>query len=395
MSPVLELLCELVALPSVNPGAGEPDELHGESRVVRYIADWLSARKLDYELQEVLPGRHNLLTRLEGGSGPSLVFEAHTDTVGVQNMDIPPFSPTLQDGRIYGRGACDCKASLAAMLWALTEIAATGAPPGTLTFVAACDEEYRYRGVKQLVESGFRADGAIVGEPTQLQLVIAHKGALRAKISTKGRAAHSSQPEQGENAIFYMAEVLKALQEYAQSLRRRPSHPLLGSPTLSVGQIVGGLAPNVVPDYCEINIDRRVLPAEDLPQVEAEIRQWLEKHAPVPWEMEIILADVGLESRPDSPLVTSCRNALKRLGFCSDVVGVPFGTDASKFAHSGTPAVVFGPGNIAHAHTAVEWIETQQVEQAAEVYRLMALEFFQHAFSRDFSAEEEFKTDKA
>jgi len=373
MFDVVSLLRDLVSLPSINPCGGALDATHGEGRVVAFVADWLTARGLDYELQEVLPGRHNLLARLAGRGGPSVVFEAHTDTVEVLNMEIEPFAPALRDGRVYGRGACDCKASLAAMLIALAQTAQQGAPAGDVTLVAACDEEYRYRGVKHLVDGGFRAEGGVVGEPTDLRIVIAHKGALRGQIVTRGRAAHSSQPDQGESAIYHMARVLTAIEQYGRELARRPKHPLLQGPTVSVGLITGGNAPNIVPDRCEISLDRRVLPTENPAAVEAELRAWLTDHAPVPWELEVTLSDNGMDGRPDSAIVARCAGAVDAALGGHEVAGVQYGTDASKLARAGIPSVVLGPGNIAQAHTAVEWIETAQVQTAVEIYRRIML----------------------
>lgn len=369
MSDVVRLLRDLVAIPSVNPCDGPLDDVHGEHRVVQFLAEWLAARKLDHELQEVLPGRHNLIARLTGRGGPSVVFEAHTDTVEILNMDIEPFDPIFRDGRVFGRGSCDCKASLAAMLVALEQTAAQGAPPGDVTLVAACDEEFRFRGVKHLVDGGFRADAGIVGEPTNLRLIIAHKGAIRAQIVTHGKAAHSSRPDQGESAIFHMARVLSAIEDYGQELAWRPQHPLLGGPTISVGLITGGNAPNIVPDRCEISIDRRVLPTEDVGEAEAELRAWLAERAPVPWQMQVVLADGGLDGSPDAPVVALAARAVDAVTGGHETAGAPYGTDASKLARGGIPSLVLGPGDITQAHTAIEWIEVQHVETAVEVYR--------------------------
>ncbi|MCE5241232.1 M20 family metallopeptidase [bacterium] len=369
MSEVVSLLRDLVAIPSINPCGGPLDDTHGEARVVDFVAGWLAARQLDFELTEPLPGRPNLIARLAGRGGPSLVFEAHTDTVEVLNMQIEPFVPELRDGCVYGRGSCDCKSSLAAMLMALEQTARQGAPPGDVTLVAACDEEFRYRGVKHVVDSGFRADGGVVGEPTDLRVIIAHKGALRGQIITHGRAAHSSEPDKGESAIFHMARVLTALEQYGQELSRRPKHPLLQGPTVSVGLISGGNAPNIVPDRCEISLDRRVLPTEEAPGVEAELRAWLAEHAPVPWELQVTLADNGMDGAPDSAIARRAAAAVDAVLGRHEIAGVQYGTDASKLAKGGTPSVVIGPGNIAQAHTAVEWVEVGQVQTAVEVYR--------------------------
>jgi acetylornithine deacetylase len=370
MTEVISLLRELVAIPSVNPSGGEPDDIHGESRMIAYLSEWCRASKLDFELQDVQPGRQNLIARVAGGDGPSVVFEAHLDTVEIANMQIPPFDPALRDGKVYGRGSCDCKASLSAMMVALEQVMERGTPPGEIILAATADEEAHFGGVKRLVETGFRADGAVVGEPTRLDLIVAHKGALRVKITCSGRAAHSSDPSQGDNAIYHMGRVLQAVQAYGQQLADRPRHELVGDPTISVGVISGGLAVNIVPDRCEIAVDRRVTPLETVEQVELELRQWLEERLEgVPWEMSVMLADGPLDGSGDSGIARRCAVALDRVTGSHTVGGVQYGTDASKFAAAGTPAVVLGPGSIAQAHTAIEWVEVAQVEQAVEVYR--------------------------
>lgn len=370
MTDVVPPLCDLVALPSISPCGGEIDELHGEGRVAAFVADWLAARGIDYELQEVFPGRSNVIARLTGRGGASVVFEGHMDTVEIAGMEIDPFTPEIRDGKVFGRGACDCKASLAGMLVALEATAQQGTPPGDVTLAATIDEEHKFAGVKHLVKSGFRADGAVVGEPTSLELIVAHKGAFRALICTHGKAAHSSDPSQGESAIYHMAQVLAALREYAVELATRPQHELVGGPTVSVGTIHGGHAVNIVPDHCEITVDRRVTPLEDIVEVEAEVRAWLaERLAGVPWEMSVTLDDGPLEGSADSGIARRCAAALDAVMGTHHVAGVQYGTDANKFAAAGIPAVVLGPGSILRAHTAVEWVEIDQVEMAAQAYR--------------------------
>jgi acetylornithine deacetylase len=256
------------------------------------------------------------------------------------------------------------------MLVALEHVLARGTPPGDIILAATADEEAHFTGVKRLVESGFRADGAVVGEPTGLDLVVAHKGALRVRIGCTGRAAHSSDPTKGENAIYHMGRVLEAVQAYGPELASRPRHALVGGPTVSVGLISGGQAVNIVPDRCEIAVDRRVTPLESVEQVEAELRQWLAQHLEgVPWELTVLLADNALEGSNDSGIAQRCAGALDRVTDSHSIIGVQYGTDASKFAAAGTPAVVLGPGSIAQAHTAVEWVEVAQVQQAVDVYR--------------------------
>lgn len=375
MSDVIGLLRELVAIPSVNPCGHQLDDIHGEQRMVDFLTHWLEQRGLDYELQEVWPGRSNVLVRVEGLHGPSVVFEAHMDTVEIDNMEIEPFTPELRDGRVYGRGSCDCKASLAAALLALEATAKRGVPPGDVTLAATVDEEFRFSGVKFLVKHGFRADGGVVGEPTNLDLIIAHKGALRLQLVTHGKAVHSSEPHKGESAIFHMGHVLAALEEYGRELETRPQHELCYGPTMSVGMIRGGSAPNIVPDRCEIAIDRRVMPGESLEIVEQELRQWLsDRLTGVPWELQVVLADGGLEGQADSAIARRCAAAIDKVKGGHTVRGVQYGTDASKLAVAGIPSVVIGPGDIAQAHTAVEWVAVAEVEQALEIYKTIVWE---------------------
>jgi len=370
MSEVIELLREMVATPSISCGlCGEPDAIHGESRMVELIADFWDRHHLDYEIQQVQPGRDNIIARVEGGNGPSLLLEAHTDTVEIENMDIAPFDPVVKNGRGYGRGSCDDKASLAAMMIGLRNAAEKGLA-GTVTVAATADEEYGFGGARKLVEAGCMADGAVVGEPTCLQLVIAHKGACRLKVSTHGTAAHSSQPHKGENAIYAMAEIVRVLRDYADALCRRPEHPLVGGPTCCVGMIWGGQAPNIVPDRCEVTVDRRVIPGENMAAVEAKIRSVIgaEVGDEVNWCIELSLAGLPLETDPECRIALLAREAIGAVTGDTTLAGVQYGTDASAFSLSGIPSVVVGPGSIQQAHTAVEYVDIDQVEKAAVIY---------------------------
>ena len=213
MKDAVRLLKEMVAIPSVSCGLdGEPDDIHGEARMVEFISDFFDRHGIDYEIQEVEPGRENVLGRVEGGDGPSLLLEAHTDTVSVEGMTIDPFDPAERNGRIYGRGSCDEQVSVAAVMIGLVQAKELG-PPGDITLAAPADEECGFGGARRLVESGFRADAAVVGEPTKLRLVVAHKGACRATIRTKGQSAHTSQPSRGQNAIYAMARLIPAMED--------------------------------------------------------------------------------------------------------------------------------------------------------------------------------------
>lgn len=377
MPDVIHLLRDLIALPSVNPSDGPPDDQQfGESRVVDALAAFLRSHGIDCVLQEVLPGRCNLLARVDGRSPEAVILEAHTDTVSVEGMQIPPFDPRAENGRIYGRGACDDKASLAAMAQALVDVAYDGVPERTCILAATCDEEYRFSGILAFVSdpgviglSHQALSGAwgCVGEPTGLDVVVAHKGAFRWRVRTRGRAAHSSEPQRGENAIYRMTSLLAAMQRYAADLERRPQHPLVGGPTFSVGVIRGGSAVNVVPDRCEVLVDRRLIPGEDGAAAEAELRQYL--GGDVDYSLENLLTDWPLETAPDAAIVQRVQAAALQVLGRVNIRGVAYGTDASKLDRAGVQCVVCGPGDIAQAHQAVEWVEARQVEQAVALYR--------------------------
>jgi len=366
------LLRHLVTIPSVNPAASPTkSDTVGEGRLARFIFQYLSDAGLHCLMQEVLPGRPNVIAVLEGDSTPAVLLEAHTDTVGTDNMEIAPFEPGEEPDIVRGRGSCDDKASLAAMMTAMVR-AARHTPRCSCIFAATVDEEHLFRGVHKLTTEPLPlpVQGAVVGEPTQLRIICAHKGTVRLRITVLGKAAHSAEPQRGDNAIYHAAALVEVLARHAQQLAQRPAHPLVGRPTLTVSTIQGGTAINMVPDRCEIKVDRRILPGEEPAAVAAELRQLVARHANgrFSYEVEDILLDPPMELSPDAPIVERCQRALEAAGGCSQVCGAAFGTNASKFAIAGIPALVLGPGDIAQAHTATEFVRAAEVEQAADIY---------------------------
>jgi acetylornithine deacetylase len=292
-------------------------------------------------------------------------------------MTIDPFAATVTNGRLYGRGACDIKGGMAAMLTAFARIVREK-PSSAMNIVMACtvDEEHTFLGVQELVKRGVRADLAVVAEPTQLQIVNAHKGAVRWDIQTTGRACHSSAPERGVNAIYRMGKLLLAIEQLAQELRQAPPHPILGPPTLSVGRIEGGTSVNTVPDRCRIEIDRRLLPGEDSASALAQFTEQLARvcaWSDYPYEIsEPWLSMPPLSSAGSEDLVVRLGQAIDRVRGSHQVTAVPYGTDASTIARAGIPVVVFGPGDIARAHTHDEWVPLDEVEQASDILYLLA-----------------------
>lgn len=375
MLPLPQLLAELVRRPSVNPmGRTDlPPEITYESRVTAFLEEQLRELGVEFHRQIVAPGRDNLIaTYTPPSPAPfSALFEVHQDTVPVDAMVIDPFGAKAEGGKLYGRGACDVKAGGAVMLAALARLVKEK-PAGSakLTVAFTVDEEHGGRGVSAFMKTGFKADYAIVAEPTLLNIVNAHKGVARLRLEVAGRACHSSRPDQGVNAVYRMARLIRGIDEYATKLQGLPPDPVLGPRTVSVGVVGGGVSANTVPDSCFALVDRRLVPGETFDSATSDLESFLRAQPGVDFPFTLAQASPGCT--PLDP--TQSVELVKRFGATIDsVVGkhtvhsVPFGTDASRVAVAGTPAVVFGPGDIAQAHTKDEWIDLSQLEPAAEI----------------------------
>jgi acetylornithine deacetylase len=375
------LLTDLVAINSVNPAYGGP----GEAAVACFLREQLSAAGIEVVAQSVEPGRENVIGVLPGRDrSRRVVLEAHMDTVGVEGMTVAPFEPMIRDGRLYGRGSCDTKGGLAAMLAAVLDLAAAGEPPACDAWLAAVvDEEHAYRGVLALVEALAVAGGAtaaaIVAEPTSLRIVSATKGVLRFRIRLTGKAAHSSKPWLGVSAISAAADVVHALDQFHSNLASGQAHPLLGPATGSIGLIRGGVQVNIVAEACELDVDRRLLPGEDPEAVLAEYRRVVQAAATarsVTASLETLLLDETLETPLDADVVTTAAAVSRQLGLPPDAIGVPYGSDASKLSRrAGVPSIVFGPGSIDQAHAAEESVPLAEVDTAAAFIREFLLRF--------------------
>ncbi|MBX9583223.1 MAG: M20 family metallopeptidase [Gemmataceae bacterium] len=375
LPPLPQLLAELVRLPSVNPmGRTDlPPDILYEHRVTAYLEAHLHGLGVPVERQPVAPGRDNLVAAYDPPGTPpfTTVFEAHQDTVPVDGMTVEPFGAVVEGGRMYGRGACDVKAGGAVMLAAFARLVRER-PAGSARVILAysVDEEHSFLGVQEMVRRGLRADSAVVAEPTVLDIVTAHKGVVRWRAETAGRACHSSRPEDGVNAVYRMARVIAALERYAGELRGRPEDPVLGPRTLSVGRIAGGASPNTVPDWCRIDVDRRLLPGEDAAAARAELETVLGADPAIDFPVTVSDAHAPcppLSGERSGELVARLGAAIDAVAGRHRVRAVPYGTDASTLAEAGIPAVVFGPGDIAQAHTKDEWIDLAQLEPAAEI----------------------------
>ena len=360
------ILHDLVAIDSVNPS------LDNSARGEGALADYIEARcrkvGLKVSRQTVFPSRDNLIIELRAGHAHTLLLEAHMDTVPLGAM---PLAPTVRDGRLFGRGACDTKGALAAMLFAMENAAAH--PELCACDVVLCctvDEEYGMCGIKKIADLPLLFAGAVVGEPTGLRVVIAHKGCVCFAVETRGRAAHSSVPGAGDSAITQMLRVLRFIEQIEPRLRAR-HHPLCGSPSLVVGTIRGGTQPNIVPEQCEIEIDRRVVPGEDAREVFDEFKILLQeamRETDVNASVRELFLAQPLDTSPNENIVKCAQSAARSLCLNSEVAGVGFSSHAGELQQSGVPSIVFGPGSIELAHGANESVPLEEVEQAAQFY---------------------------
>lgn len=378
----LPILQDLIRIPSVNPmGRDLAGPEFFETRLTAYLCDFFRKLDVPFETQEVAPGRLNVVARIDAGSATeTTVLDAHQDTVPIDGMTIPPFDPQMDGNRISGRGACDVKGGMATMLAAFARLSRNAGQLRT-NVVMCCpvDEEFMATGVNLLVRSWSETGGcrllrerptaAIIAEPTDLDVVVAHRGATRWKVVTRGRACHSSDPTLGVNAIYRMSEILDALEAFARELPTlHPPHPLCGGSTLSVGRIQGGQSVNIVPDYCEIEIDRRVIPGEDSLGVMDELRDFLD--ARIDFDFEMLppwIVGLALGDEENGPLADSLLKTIAAISPPRRKIGVFYGTHASRYAAAGVPSVVFGPGSIRQAHTKDEWLPIDELRLASDI----------------------------
>ena len=373
---VVELLQALVRVPSVNPALEAGGT--GESAIADLVAGWLRRWGFAVDLVEAAPGRPSVLARLARGDGPSLVLCGHLDTVGVEGMTVDPFAAELRDGRLWGRGACDMKGGVAALLAAARD-AAAGSFAGELIVALTADEEEAGLGCRRLVDDGLTADAAVVCEPTGLAVMPAHKGFVWLAVDFHGRAAHGSRPDRGIDAIRHAGEFLSRLDELENALSQRKKHPLLGHGSIHAGTIRGGSAPSVYPSDCRLVLERRTLPGESaaaaLSEVEYLLGQLRSDAPALRAELEVTLHRGGSEIPVGHPLVRGLSEAIRRAGVEPRVEGMTAWVEAVVFNDAGIPALCFGPGSIEDAHSTDESIDIDQLETAHRVLTDFVREF--------------------
>lgn len=370
---ILATLQDLVAIDSVNPSL--PGGEQGESGMVDYLSAFFGALDIPYELCEVLPGRSNFIATFAGEDPQrAVLFECHMDTASAAVMTIPPFIPHIRDGLLYGRGACDTKAGGAAMIHAIKRLKeASVKPPRTVLYAGTIDEESMFAGTHHLA-GHVRVDAAVIAEPTELEVVRAHKGVVRFHLIVSGRAAHSAKPHLGVNAISKMARLIARIEDELGPAYAAKSYPLLGSPTLNIGVIEGGAQVNFVPDQCRIAVDCRLIPGETPEGAVEQFRQVIAQARVADSELDAAIEDpffvcAALGTAEEAGIVTSAAEACRAVLGKTTITGVPYATDGSPFSERGVPTIVLGPGSIDQAHGAVEWVDCQQVLQAADIYQ--------------------------
>jgi acetylornithine deacetylase len=371
---VAETLALLVRTPSVNPTLA-PGEGEGEAAIAGVIRDWCTARGIEAWLEEAAPGRPNVVARVGTGAAPVLVLCAHIDTVSARDMTVPPFEPRLEDGRMYGRGSYDMKGGVAAVLCALAELARPATRPlaGTVLGAFVVDEEYASAGAYDFV-ARHRADACVLTEPSEEQLVLAHKGFVWLELVTRGAAAHGSRWDLGRSAIVGMAGAIGALDAFDRDTLRQRTHPLVGPASLHCAVVEGGDGWSTYAAECRLRVERRTLPGEQDADVVAEIRAVLAA-AGVDAELQVVLSRAPLECAADADIARAVRAAAADVtGTAPATCGVAYWMDAAVFAAAGAPSVNYGPAG-AGAHAAVEWVDLASVTRCARVLHGTALRF--------------------
>jgi acetylornithine deacetylase len=363
VSQLTQLTADLVRIDSVNPDLVPGGA--GEGEIAKFVAGWLEEAGLGVETEEIAPGRFNVVGIARGsGGGRSLLLNAHMDTVGTAGMEAP-LEPQAADGRLYGRGAYDMKASLAAIMLTGANAVAAGLH-GNVIVTAVCDEEVGSIG-SEAAARRYAAEGAIVAEPTEERLAVAHRGFAWIEIETRGRAAHGSRYDLGEDAIARMGEVLVRLTALHEELRSRAPHRFLGTGSAHASLIEGGTELSTYPDRCVLQAERRTLPGETESDIAAEASTLL---ADLEGSARVTFFREPFEVDDDHEFV----GLVRRHAGDSELIGVPFWADSALFAAAGIPTVVYGPKGEG-AHAAVEWVDVASAERCADVYARVAADF--------------------
>ena len=377
LSQVTEVLSTLVGIESVNPDLVPGGS--GEGTIARHVVDFLQAAGLEARLQEVSPSRFNAIGVLRGrGGGKSLMFNGHLDTVGVAGMEAP-FTPRIESGCLYGRGAQDMKGGLAAALVAVATLARQSRLSGDVVVAGVADEEYKSAGTRALLQNGLRTDAAIVMEPTGLEVATAHKGFAWAEVETLGRAAHGSRPDEGLDAIVFMGRVLGEIERLQEKLNAGPRHSLVGCGSIHASLISGGQELSSYPAHCRLSLERRLLPGEDGSTLDRELQGIVAGLSAQDPRFQARVTPgysaQALETSRETAIARTLAHSLEKVTGRGAVFGTQsFWTDAALLSEAGIPSVLFGPGG-AGLHSSSEYVRLDHVLQCAEALAECSREF--------------------
>jgi len=363
------LTASLVAIDSRNPSL-VPDG-PGELACATHLAGVLHAWGFAVSLQEIAPGRANVIARIGPTGRTPLILNGHLDVVGVDGMSHAPFVPEVRDGNLFGRGSTDMKGGVAAMCVAAARAAARGSLASEIIVTAVCDEEYESIGTRALLAQGLRATGAIITEPTRMAIAPAHKGFAWIEVVLHGRTAHGSRYDVGIDANRHAGLLLAALDQYERDVLTSRVHPLLGRASLHASSIAGGTGWSTYAERCALRLERRTLPGESGEQALADIRALCDTLAAsrpdFRADVALVCAQPPLDLNGEAPLIASMRAACTAAGVAPTIAGLSCWTDAALFAEAGIPALCFGPGDISRAHSATEWVEIADLERATAI----------------------------
>ncbi|PIC63371.1 hypothetical protein CSV79_12080 [Sporosarcina sp. P13] len=361
---ILNLLQDLIRIPSVNPVLA-PTEGHNEVKIAEFAVEWLQRHHVHAEIEYVKPGRPNVYAEVGDGDGPTLCLCAHLDTVGTDGMEIDPFEPTVEGNRVYGRGSCDMKAGAAAIMSTAAILAAEGTVKGKVILALVCDEEYASIGADHFVKQ-HKADACILTEPSDLKMVVAHRGFLWGKITTIGRSAHGARWDIGESAITKMGSVIVGLDRLDKEVLRERTHPLVGPASMHVSLVTGGIGVSTYAPECQIQIERRTLPNESIDEIKKEIEQVVQAAAEgskIEWffRRDPLLCD------ENELIMQHVSNAYQSVvGTEVEKVGWEVWTDAAVFHEAGIPTLNIGATGFG-LHEPVEWVDFDSVMKNTDI----------------------------
>ena len=372
-----KLLFELVSINSTN--LDYSNNSVGEEEIGDYLYEHFKKNNIDCIKQNVTGNRNNILASTEVDKNKdTILLCSHLDTINMAGVN---FNPKIINGKIYGIGSCDAKASVASMVNAFINIKKNNKKITNLFFAGLIGEEYMHKGVKKFIKEFKDFDSAIIGEPTNLNIGIGHKGYIRFRIKTIGRSGHGSNPKLGINAIYNMAKLINRIRTKLELKYNKIQHEVIGNPTINIGKITGGIDYNIIPDNCVIEIDRRTIPREKYDNVLNDFKILIKEieseendfHAKINGPIE---SAPYLETNNDEKIVKIAYKICKKINKTSEINGLSYTTDGGFLAKAGIPTIVLGPGNISNCHKLGEYISLNQVNLASEIYKDIILNYF-------------------